>query len=149
MAPSGGAQVVGLRDFQRSVKRASSETSKQLKREMKAEVAEPVARTIRGNVPVDSGRWQRSIKAGSTTRGAHVVWGRSQVPYAGWLEFGGQLPSRRSGQPPRVQRTRVSSGRYVWPEIGRARNTAEQAAEQVLQRAFQQARLDIRSGASL
>lgn len=148
MSDVGTARIEGLRDFNRAVKRASTDTAKALNRRMKTEVADPVAQTIRGNVPVKSGRWKRSIKPGATAKGAHITWGRSTVPYAGWMEFGGRRAGGPGGSAVAV-RTRTPDGRYVWPEVGRARGQAEETAQQILQDTFRQARLDLRSGASL
>lgn len=140
---SAGAEIEGLRDFSRAVKKASNETAKEMRRELKSEIAEPLARSVRGNVPVRSGTWRRSIRAGATQRGAHITWGRARVPYAGWMEFGGQLPSKASGRPARVVRTRTPGGRYVYPEIARARPETEQTVQQLIHRTFQRVELSI------
>lgn len=139
------ARIGGLRDFNRAIKQASTDTARDLKRELIGEVAEPVAERIRGNVPTRTGRWRRSIRAGATQKGAHITWGRKTVPYAGWMEFGGGIPNKRNRTgAPRIRRPREADGRYVFPEVGQARAEAEQTAQQVLHRAFQRAQLEIR-----
>jgi hypothetical protein len=146
MSDVGTARIEGLREFASAVRKLDNETAKRMRRELKQEVAEPVAQRIRSNVPVRSGNWRKAIRGGATNKGAHIVWGRSKVPYAGWMEFGGGLPSkqRRSG-PPRVRRDREPEGRYVFPEIGEAREEAMEAAQRVLDRAARDARLSHRS----
>lgn len=138
-------RIEGLREFNRAVRKASNETAKQLRREMKRRVAEPAAQRVRANVPVDSKRWQRAIRPGATQRGAHITWGRASVPYAPWIEFGGRRRHGPGGAAV-ATRTRVAEGRYVYPEVGRARGDAIEEAQRVLEEAFQRARLELRSG---
>lgn len=144
MSDVGTARIEGLRDFNRAIKQVSPDVASSLKDELRGEVAEPVAARARSNVPERTGRWKRAIKAGATQRGAHITWGRKTVPYAGWMEFGGQLPSKRSGKPARVRRQRVGDGRYIYPEVAAGRDEAVATAQRVLDRSFRRARLDYR-----
>ncbi len=107
-------RVTGDRELRRALNRIDKGLGRRLKDELRDKVAEPIASRIRAKVPVQSGRWRDRIRAGATTRGAHVDWGRTytqgstrltSIPYAAPVEFGGYPPGRPF----------IKDGRYVWP----------------------------------
>ena len=135
-----GVGIEGLGEFRRALKQVDRELPKQLRAAMRSEVADPVAEKVKSRVPVRSGRWLKAIRGGATQRTAYVQWGRASVPYAGWMEFGGGIPNKRSGKrkagKPFRYRTFVQEGRYVRPTVGdeavRAGNAAEKAMLEVM-----------------
>lgn len=132
--------IHGLRDVRSALAKVDAAAPAALRRALKEEVAEPAAGRIRARVPVGpgaGGHWRSEIKAGATARGAHVTWGRSARPYAGWVEFGGTLRHHdHSGRPTGVTitRPRVAGGRYVYPVIKQYQPEALEAAAGVIDR---------------
>lgn len=131
--------VEGLAELRRALKTVDAELPKELRRSFLA-VGTRIADDARRTVPVRSGRAARSVKAGVSGNTAYVQGGRKTVPYYGWLDFGGQLPSKRSGKRARAVRPRIKEGRYLYPAIRRNRDrtikeTAE-ALESITERAF-------------
>lgn len=98
-------RIDGLRDFQRALRHADRDLPKQLRKAWN-EIAEDVAEEARRRVPVDTGRLRDSIRPHSQQRYGQVAMGRSSVPYAGWIEFGGRRPHERDF---------VRQGRYLFP----------------------------------
>jgi hypothetical protein len=82
------------------------------------QAAKHVVSEARPNVPVRSGRLAASLKPLSTQRAGRVAYGTAgRVPYAGWVEFGGQ--TGRPGTPPRPF---VKGGRFLFPAAERQRD---------------------------
>lgn len=141
-----GVEIEGLAEFRRALKKVNQDLPKDMRATMRREVADPVAMRVRAKVPVGPGKgghWRDTIRGGATQRNAYVQWGRAKIPYAGWMEFGGQLPSKRSGKPARYVRRRVGRGYYVHPEVERARPLAGQAAQRALQQVMRRAQLTL------
>lgn len=142
MAQAGAVEVEGLAEFRRALSQVDKELSKELKRGMKTEVAEPLAEDIKAKVPVRSGTWRKVIRGGATARNAYIQWGRSKVPYAAWMEFGGGIPNKRNRRDsPRLSRPFKSGGRYVHPTVEDNREQAGKAAADVLEETMKRARL--------
>jgi hypothetical protein len=137
----------GVREFRQGLRRVDRELDRELARRMRFEVAQPVSNAIRDRVPRSntspvvggpaSGRrakkrhWYADIRPEVTAAGnPAIVWGRQSTPYAGWLEFGGRIRQPRRGVT--LVRARVPGGRYVYPEVGRARPRAVRTAQDVL-----------------
>lgn len=166
--PQGAVEVEGLREFRSAVKQVGPDLEKNLKRGMKTEVAQPLADEIKAKIPVRSGRWRSVIRGGATAKSSYVQWGRSKVPYAAWMEFGGGIPNKRNrtsaGREEARQRQRAAGeslaslrnvkvrgarisrpfkpgGRWVHPTVENNRETAREAAEKVLEDTMRQARL--------
>lgn len=142
-------QVEGLREFRSAIRKVDSDLPKDMRRAMRHDVADPVARRVRSRVPVGPGRgghWRDIIRGGATQRNAYVQWGRAKVPYAGWVEFGGQLPSKASGRPARVRRPTVKDGRFVYPTVRENAPMAREAAARVLNQTMRRARLTLDQG---
>lgn len=140
---SPGVEIEGLAEFRRALKRVDDDLPKDLRATMRRQVADPVALRVKSQVPVLTGTWRSTIRGGATARTAYIQWGRAKVPYAGWMEFGGQLPSQRSGRPARYVRRRVGRGYYVHPEVERARPLASAAAERALEQVMRRAQLSL------
>jgi hypothetical protein len=145
-AGAGGQQVrvEGLDELRSALRQVDRTLEKDLTRRMRTRVAGPVADKVRDAVPTGPGRgghWRSAIRGGATSRAAYVQWGRGNVPYAPWIEFGGQLPSKRSGRPARVRRPYVPDGRYVHPTVRAAGPMALEAANEALQQTLARARL--------
>lgn len=93
-------------------------------------VAEAAAR----KVPVRSGRARDSLRSKVSYGGGAVVFGRSSVPYAGWLEFGGAV-----GRNDSVKRPVVRGGRYIFPSLdehrGEVLSSYEATVSDIIKRA--------------
>ena len=144
-----GVGIEGLGDFRRALKNVDRELPKELRARMRSDVADPVAALVKARVPVRSGRWRKAIRGGATQRVAYVQWGRASVPYAGWMEFGGGIPNKRSGKrkagKPFRYRTFVQEGRYVRPTVGDESARAGDAAEKALLEVMASAKLRLES----
>lgn len=86
-------------------------------------------------VPRRSGKLAASIKPMSTQKTGRVGYGTyNAVPYAGFVEFGGQV-----GRPGTPVRPYVKQGRYLFPaaeqERGTLVDTLERSLDQLIQRA--------------
>jgi hypothetical protein len=114
--------IVGLNAFLRDMKRLSIDTSP-LNPALRAAgraAATPIAEVARSTIPRDSGDLSGDVRVTASRTGAAVRMGRSSIPYAGWVEFGG---TRRA---PRVsERDYNARGRYLFPA---ADNLSSQAA---------------------
>lgn len=145
--------VDGLRDLRRALQALDEDLDtraarNELRAELK-EVAELAAQRIRLRVPYDTSRrrkqrgvaehWRDKISAGASQRSAYVTWGRGTVPYAGWLEFGGTRKGRGGGE---ATRPRTPDGRFVFPEVARARSVLERNLAERLDRLIRRHGLD-------
>jgi hypothetical protein len=109
-------RVVGLKEFQRNLKKLDHDLPKVLRLALN-DVAEVVASDARSLVPRRSGRAAGSVKARSTQTLARVVGGSNRVPYYPWLDFGGRVGRRNS-----VSRPVIEGGRYLYPAYFRQRD---------------------------
>lgn len=83
-------QVTGAKELRKALSRMGADLRDFTK--VNRAVAEMVASLARQKAPVRTGRLQRTIRAGATTRRGTVSAGRTSVPYAGPIHFG--WPSR-------------------------------------------------------
>ena len=90
------------------------------------DVAHQVGNKAAAKVPHRSGLMASSIWARKTRRGAKVGISKRQVPYAGWIEFGGTRG-----------RAYVAQGRYLMP-------TAKAAHDLLVKAGARAARIEIR-----
>ena len=92
--PAAAIQVEGLRDVRAAVRKLKSKELNDALKRSNRESAEIVAEAARtGDVPVNSGRLKKSIKAsGSQASGAVKAGTAARVPYAGVIHWG--WPSR-------------------------------------------------------
>ena len=105
--------VVGLSALRRDIKRQTADTSSAMFAAMKQagrEAAEPVASATRSSLPQVSGRLAGDVRVTAGRSGAAVRMGRSNLRYAGWVEFGG---TRRV--PHTSHREFRPQGRYMFP----------------------------------
>lgn len=106
-------RVAGLAQFNRALKKISSESPKQLRLGMN-DAAELLIRETLPLIPKRSGKAARSLKAKSTRTSARVGAGGRSAPYYAWLDFGGRVGRNRA-----VKRTFYKEGRYIYPTLRR------------------------------
>jgi len=107
--PTDPIKIEGLTRLNRSLRSLSKDAPKQL-RLVGNEAAELVVDDAKPEVPTESGRAQRTVKAASTRTAAQVKAGGARAPYYPWLDFGGRVGANRN-----VRRTFIKKGRYIYP----------------------------------
>jgi hypothetical protein len=121
--------VVGLKEFNRNLRRMDSELPKGLRLAGNA-AAEIVVNEARPRVPIGpgiGGHAKNSIKVASTRTAVRVSAGGARFPYYPWLDFGGRVGRKRS-----VRRPFLKSGRYIWKAFDDRRADVErELAEQL------------------
>lgn len=120
--------VVGVKALLRDLARAGEPTgpiADALKAAGRA-AATPVAATTEASLPYVTGTLSGDVRVTATRTGAAVRMGRSTIPYAGPVEFGG-YPGDRPYLP---------QGRYLFPAAQRLAQTAAQTYSDYLQAAF-------------
>ena len=75
-------------------------------------IADQVASGARGRVPRDTGALAASIGVEREGEAAFIAMGGADVPYAGWIEFGGAREGRGGGV---AERDYIPEGRYLYP----------------------------------
>lgn len=105
-----------MRALRRDIARLTVETGPLEKQLVQAgrSAAEPIASTVRGSVPQDSGALAGDVRVTASRTGAAVRMGRASIPYAGAVDFGG-WPEGRDYQ---------ASGRYLFPAAGELAGTS-------------------------
>lgn len=121
-----GIEVQGLREFAAKMRTARPELAKELKVGLN-DAAEIVVNAAEPKVPHLSGNLARTLRATSTPKVGKVTMGKSSVPYAGFIEFGGAVGRNRS-----VRRPRVPQGRYLLPAYEANRARVQVVAEHVI-----------------
>lgn len=101
-------RVVGLREFQRNLKKLDSDLPKALRVAFNG-AADVVVKDARPRVASRSGRAAGTVKARSTQTASRVVGGGNKAPYYPWLDFGGKVGRARS-----VSRPFLKHGRYIY-----------------------------------
>jgi Bacteriophage HK97-gp10, putative tail-component len=84
---SGMAEIEGLRDLQKSLRKLSKESRDEMK-ETHRKAGEIVVKAATPFTPVDSGALSASLKSAPTQRQGRVRLGSAAVPYAGPIHFG-------------------------------------------------------------
>ena len=132
--------IVGAKALRRDINRLTDDIKSPLYKAMAQagyEAVQPIVARTRsatrtGSGPRASGtRLEGTVRASRTRTGGAVRMGRANVPYAGWVEFGGVRHS-----PHESTREYRPGGRYLFPA---ARDLSARAATlyaQGLQRAF-------------
>lgn len=136
--------LINTSEFQRALREYDNELQKGTRRELAA-VARWGRDLIRADVPIGPAAGGHAFRAyTSGTRGfnPYVRFDRGYREYVGWLDFGGQLPSKASGKPARIVRPIVADGRYFYPGIKAMRPEAVDRVLDVLNTAARQAGLD-------
>ena len=100
------------------------------------EVAQVVVDEAKSSVPVRSGRLAGSIRAQSSQSSAKVVMGKANVPYAGFIEFGGWV-----GRNKMTKRNFIREGRYLYPAFIKHARRLNPMAMEVLSRVARRAGL--------
>ena len=112
MAQAPQVAIVGLKALLRDVKKLTANNG-DLNQALSAagrHAVEPIASQARSALPQDSGRLAGDVRVTASRSGAAVRMGRSNLRYAGWVEFGG---TRRV---PHVStRDYDPRGRYLFP----------------------------------
>lgn len=113
-------EVEGLRELSRTLRKLEDKELPKALKQTNKNAAEIVARDARAEVPVRSGKLQRSIKATATARTGAVRAGSKAVPYAGWIEFGGVIRFvEKAGE---IHRPFIKDGRYMGQALQRNEN---------------------------
>ncbi len=133
MAQQPEVAIVGLKALLRDVKKMSGSNGA-LNKALSAagrHAVEPVAAMARGALPQDTGRLAGDVRVTATRSGAAVRMGRSNLRYAGWVEFGG---TRRA---PHVStRDYNPRGRYLFPAAVQLASVAAQRYSDATQAAL-------------
>ena len=112
MAQAPQVAIVGLKALLRDVKKLAANNG-DLNKALSAagrHAAEPIAAVARSSLPQGSGRLAGDVRVTASRSGAAVRMGRSNLRYAGWVEFGG---TRRV--PHTSTRAYDPRGRYLFP----------------------------------
>lgn len=112
MASIEPVKIEGLAEFNRNLKKLSSDLPKAL-RMAHNEAAQLIVDYARPRVPRKSGRAAGTVKAKSTRTESRVSGGSKAASYYPWLDFGGRVGVKRS-----VQRPFIKQGRYLYPALG-------------------------------
>lgn len=116
MADNITISVLGLKEFRKELRAADAQLPRELRKVFN--VASTVVRNdAAARVPRRSGALAGSIRARSTQSEGRVVMGSpKRVPYAGFIEFGGNVGRGRKGKNTgSVHRPFVAGGRYLYP----------------------------------
>ena len=90
-------------------------------------VADERAGQIRGVMPKVSGALAASVVTAVMDDRAELGFGGPEVPYAGWIEYGG---FREGGRNSWAERPYLPGGRYFWPLASSAGDEVKAAGEQ-------------------
>jgi hypothetical protein len=101
------------------------------------DVADKVASTTRSGVPRRSGALAASVTSGESRGRAFVGIGGTDVPYAGWIEFGGARRGRGGGV---AERPYLARGRYLYPTAMNAEPTLVAAGDDAARKEIKEMR---------
>lgn len=130
-------RVVGLADFNRSLRKLDADLPKALRQGLNT-AAQVVVDYATPKIPRRSGRAARAIRVASTRTEVRVRAGGPRVPYWPWLDFGGKVGRDRS-----VERRFYTEGRYLYPALRERRTQIEAALSKALVSVAEQAGLDV------
>lgn len=103
-------------------------------REGLKEAVSIVVRDVQAVVPKRSGKAARSVRSTAAGNTIYLKAGGARVPYWGWLDFGGTLPTKRPSSKKALSwsgishpamrakgatRAKTREGRYIYPAIRR------------------------------
>ena len=137
MAQQAQVQVVGMKALRRDLNKMTDDVKSPLYAAIVAagkSAVEPVAARVRASVPHQSGRLAGTVRTSGTRTGGNVRMGSKAVPYAGWLDFGGDRPDGSS-------REYLASGRYLFPAAAGLASSAATAYSNSLERILADSRL--------
>ncbi len=112
-------KVVGLAEFNRSLKRLDAELPKALRVALN-QAADVVVGAAQAQIPRRTGRAAASIRAASTRTAVQVRAGGAKAKWYPWLDFGGRVGRKRS-----VKRAFIKEGRYLYAAYFRKRDSGE------------------------
>lgn len=127
-----GVQVEGLNKFARSMRKVDATFPARMRAGLNLAAAE-VAAEARSRVPKKSGTLAGTIRPSSTTRQARVSMGGKRAPYAGFIEFGGNVGRKKS-----VHREFIPGGRYLFPAFKDKRKQVEVLLAATLKRLIEE-----------
>lgn len=134
-------RIVGLREFNRNLRRMDKDLPKGLKR-AGDQAAQLVVNEARPRVPLGPGRGghaRSSVKAASTRTAARVRGGGRKFPYYPWLDFGGRVGRNRS-----VRRPYLTEGRYIWSAFADRRRAVQDTLQDALVGVARSAGVEVR-----
>ena len=123
MASPVNVAVVGMRALRADLTRLGADVGP-LNKGMSAAgkvAVDPVAAATRDALPRVSGRLAGDVRTSATKTGATVRMGRVSVPYAGFVDFGGDR-----SDPHESSRAYTARGRYLFPQAERLSATVGQ-----------------------
>jgi hypothetical protein len=133
-APAPTVGIIGLRALQRDITRLCADRG-DINRAFQTagrQAAEPIATAARAAFPHASGTLAGDVRVTASRSGAAVRVGRKNIPYAGWIEFGG---TRK--RPHASARPFVKTGRYLFPAAAPLAGRAAQTYADALTRALE------------
>jgi hypothetical protein len=119
--------IIGAKALRKDLNRLTDDVRSPLYKAMAQagfDAVQPVVSATKAALPTGprtTGTLARTVRASRSRTGGAVRMGRTTVPYAGWVEFGG---TRK--QPHESHRQFIRTGRYLFPA---ARGDAERAAQ--------------------
>lgn len=102
-------RIDGLAELNRALRKLDKEAPKQL-RLVGNQAAEIVVEDTKPDVPQESGKAARTVRAASTRTASQVKAGGARAPYYPWLDFGGRVGPNR-----KTYRKFIKPGRYIYP----------------------------------
>lgn len=142
MADSVTVKVVGLEEWKRALKTLDAELDRQLPVKL-GEIAGQIASRIRGVMPRRSGWAASTVSSRTQGRDAFIGIGTGDPSndYVPWLDFGGSVGRghQRGPNMGAIHRPFVKEGRYLYPQIGKARKDIRLAVDQAIKEAAEHA----------
>lgn len=125
-------KTAGFKELQKALRAVDKDLPKEMRRGWN-EVAEVVVDETRRRLPIQSGDLRSSVRAVSEQRSARVVMGSASVPYAGWVDFGGNRPHFRPF---------ARHGRYLFPVVDDLRGAIDSRTNDMVNRLITKSGLD-------
>lgn len=119
-------EASGLREFRKALRAADAQLPRELRKALNG-IGQAIVNEAVPKMPKKSGKLRASVRARSTQTEGRVIVGKANVPYAGFIEFGGAVGRNRS-----VKRTFVKEGRYLYPAYQRRLPEVRRLTEQVV-----------------
>ncbi|MGH3370687.1 MAG: HK97 gp10 family phage protein [Nocardioidaceae bacterium] len=120
MARPVAVRVEGLSELRRALKELDTKAPTQIRKALN-EGSKIVVDAARPTLPEISGNLAASLRPSSTQREGRVTMGRADVPYAGWVEFGGKITHAGHDHigDHTLRRPFIKQGRYLFPAAER------------------------------
>lgn len=113
-------RITGLDDLQRALVGMDESMQRRLNEALR-EIGQKVQKDAKAKIPRRSGRAAGSVVFEVKNRKVFVTGGKN-VPYYGWLDFGGTTGRGHKKGPYKgsVKRQRRKEGRFIYPALGSA-----------------------------